>query len=43
MVYPSYPSTFNELPLGTNQDKIHAAPKKEAGGDAKHVCFFTWP
>ena len=20
-----------------------AAPKKEAGGDAKHVYFFTWP
>ena len=26
-----------------NNKKIQAASKKEAGGDEKHVCFFTSP
>ena len=26
-----------------NKIKKEAACKKEAGGDAKHVSFFTWP
>ena len=26
-----------------NDKKREAALKNEAGGDEKHVCFFTWP